>query len=68
MQRQQQQQYQIVTVVQPDDIANTSDVQHVADYQRGWNDAQQNRPHEFRASIYYSTGFVDGAATIGGVQ
>lgn len=38
-----------------------SEVQHVAEYQQGWNDAQANRPHKFDASIYYSMGFVDGA-------
>ena len=43
-----------------------SEVQHVADYQTGWNDAQANRPHKFSATIYYSMGFVDGAFAKGG--
>lgn len=44
------------------------EIQHVADYQEGWNDAQKNRPHKFSATIYYSMGFVDGAYVIGGLQ
>lgn len=45
-----------------------SEVQNVADYQQGWNDAQAKRSHKFDASIHYSMGFVDGTRATGSVQ
>lgn len=45
-----------------------NEVQHVADYQEGWNAAQRGKPHKFNASIYYSMGFVDGAYVQGMTQ
>lgn len=37
------------------------EIQHVQDYQNGWNDAQTDKPHRIEATIYYSMGFVDGS-------
>lgn len=45
------------------------EVQHVRDYQEGWNDAQAGRPMRTSASvIYYVSGYLDGATAQGGVQ
>ena len=45
-----------------------SEVEHVHDYQQGWNDAQRGKSHKRDASIYYSMGFVDGAYVQGVTQ
>lgn len=59
----------IVTVVQPGaDAPQVDEVQRVANYQEGWNDAQRGRPHKFNAPFHYSLGYVDGAEVIGGMQ
>lgn len=39
-----------------------SEVQNVADYQAGWNDAQAGRRADRERSIYYALGFVDAHA------
>lgn len=44
------------------------EIQHVQDYQAGWNDAQTDKPHRIEATIYYSMGFVDGAYCKGPMQ
>lgn len=47
---------------------NEDEIQHVQDYQDGWNDAQTHKHHRIEASIYYSMGFVDGARSTGVLQ
>lgn len=49
-------------------ITPADEIQHVQDYQDGWNDAQTHKHHRIEASIYYSMGFVDGAYCKGSLQ
>ena len=60
---------QLIERIEADPAATPADeVQHCADYQCGWNDAQTDKPHRIEANIYYSMGFVDGARSNGVLQ
>ena len=60
---------QLLEQIQPAPAPTPADeIQHVQDYQNGWNDAQTHKPHRIEASIYYSMGFVDGARSTGVLQ
>lgn len=38
-----------------------SEIQHVQDYQKGWNDAQVGRKYRIGKTLHYYLGYVDGA-------
>ena len=60
---------QLIERIEADPAATPADeVQHCADYQSGWNDAQTDKPHRIDATIYYSMGFVDGSYCKGSLQ